>query len=166
MSDKFQNLEATLNALIGQACWDVMVRGGLDNGATLSMGDKIPRTTPLNAPNLPIAQQQYRAAYELIIADATWRLDSPDHIVTSWSDEAAHRRDMMAVLIGQKVSDWNITWPGLDLTIHFNNGLALRIFCDQTDPDESGENYTLVSPQHQFTVGIRSELTQSTRPKS
>jgi len=159
MTDKYALLEGTLNDLVGQACWSVLVRGGLENGLTLSMGDQIPRAQPLDAPTLTPEQRAFVGAFEWSLADCTWRLDSPDLIVTSWSDDPDTQRDALGHLIGVAVAAWDITWPGLDLTLHFGNELSLRAFCDQTDPDESGDNYTLHTPGLLFHVGVRSALT-------
>ncbi len=167
MTDKFKQLETALNALVAEPhpCWAVLVRGGLDNGVTLSLGDKLKRPVPLDAPNLTADQQQFTGTYELSIADCTWRLDAPDVIGTSWSDDADLQRKALGHLLGQSVSAWEITWPGLDLTLHFANRLALRLFCDQTDPVDGGENYTLHAPAIVFHIGVRSELSVSPRPK-
>jgi hypothetical protein len=166
MTDKFQALEVTLNNLIGQPCWSVLVPDGLENGLSLSLGERIKRGIPLDAPSLTAEQRQYIGAYELTIADCTWRLDAPEVIVTSWSDETAIQRERLSYLLDQTVSNWEITWPGLDLTLHFDNSLSLRLFCDQTDPDESGENYTLLTPTLLFNVGVRSQLHVSARPEA
>jgi hypothetical protein len=163
MTNKFQALEDALNGMVGAGCWSVMVPGGLENGLTLSLGDKVPRPAPLNAPNLTAEQQAFWGAYELIIADCTWRLDSPDVIVTSWSDDAPAQRERLAHLIGTVIGAWEITWPGLDLSLHFDNALSLRLFCDQTDPQDSGHNYSLLAPGLQFYVGVRSELSTQKR---
>lgn len=164
--NKYRLLESVLNQMIGAACWSVLVSDGLENGATLSLGDQIERILPLEAPNLTEAQRDYIGAYELAIADCTWRLDSPDKIVTSWSDDLALKREFLAYLLNQPVAAWEITWPGLDLTLHFANELSLRLFCDQTDPQDSGENYALLSPDYLFSVGVRSALTVQPRPEA
>jgi hypothetical protein len=165
MADKFKQLEAALNALAQEfhPCWAVLVHGGLDNGVTLSLGDKVKRPTPLDAPNLTADQQQFAGAFELSVANCTWRLDAPDVIGTSWSDDATVQRETLGHLLGHPVTAWEITWPGLDLTLHFANHLALRLFCDQTDPVDGGENYSLHTPETVFYVGVRSELTVSKR---
>ncbi len=163
-TDKYELLAAVLDALVQQGCWSVLISGGLENSITLSFGDKIERVVPLDAPNLTDEQNLFTGAFELAIADCTWRLDSPDEIVTSWSDDTDTKRGLLAYLVGQPVAAWEITWPGLDLTLHFANKLSLRLFCDQTDPVDSGENYTLLSPQYAFNVGIRSALIVQPRP--
>lgn len=162
--NKFQLLETTLNALVGLPCWGVIVRGGLENGAAIQLGNQIPRPTPLNAPKLSEKQQHYRPAYELNIADCTWRLDSPNAIVTSWSDEPDVQQQQLETLTTTHIRAWEITWPGLDLTLHFDNERSLRLFCDQTDPETGGDNYTLQSPHYHFTIGIRSNLQMQTQP--
>ncbi|MEM6283991.1 MAG: hypothetical protein AAF787_17500 [Chloroflexota bacterium] len=164
MSDKYKLFEDVLNTLVGEGCWSVLVSGGLDNGATMSMGNKVERPVPLDSPNLTDEQKTYVGAFELVIADCTWRLDSPNQIVTSWSDDETVKREYLGYLAGQTVSAWEITWPGLDLTLHFANHLSLRLFCDQTDPVDSGENYSLLSPDYILNVGIRSALAVSQRP--
>ncbi len=161
-----QLLAAALDEMVKQVCWSVLVSGGLENGMTLSLGDKTPRILPLDAPNLTEEQRTHIGAYELAIADCTWRLDSPDQIVTSWSDDDATKRSYLGYMLGQPIAAWEITWPGLDLTLHFANQLSLRLFCDQTDPVDGGENYALLSPKLLFNVGVRSALTVLPRPEA
>jgi len=164
--NKFEVLEQNLNDLVGQKCWSVLISSGLDNSVTISMGDKIIRSKPLDAPNLTGDQKHFIGNYELVIADCTWRLDSPNSIVTSWSDEDDAKREAMKYLVGESITAWDITWPGLDLTLHFEHTLSLRLFCDQTDPTDSGENYALLVPDYLFNVGVRSELSLYERPKA
>lgn len=164
MTDKYQILEHTLNQMIGQSCWAVMVSGGLDNAITLSFGDKLARKVPLESPHLPDVQRKFYGAYELAVADCTWRLDSTGSIVTSWSDDEAPKREALNYLLATPITQWEITWPGLDLTVHFKNQLALRLFCDQTSLEDGGENYALLSPSYIFQVGVRSTLTLQPKP--
>jgi hypothetical protein len=159
MVHKYTRLESALNDMIGAVCWSVLIRGGMENGLTLSLGDKLPRSQALAAPALTPEQRAFAGAFEWSLGDCTWRLDSPDQIVTSWSDTPDAQGDALAYLMGAAVTSWDITWPGLDLTLHFDNALALRAFCDQTDPDESGTNYDLLTPSLAFNVGVRSNLT-------
>jgi hypothetical protein len=53
--------------------------------------------------------------------------------LTSWSDHPVLQAEALAQLEEMRIQHWEITWPGLDLTLHFENALALRLFCDQTD---------------------------------
>ncbi|MFZ4827238.1 MAG: hypothetical protein ACOYLB_07775 [Phototrophicaceae bacterium] len=158
-------LEEALNQLLHLSCWAVMVNDEFASGLTLYLGDQLARSIPLDVPDLPTSLQLYSGAFELVIADCTWRLDSQDAILTSWSDPAILQAEALAQIEGINVQYWEITWPGLDLTLHFENALALRLFCDQTDEMDAGDNYALLSPSHLFHVGTRSHLTVAPRPK-
>lgn len=160
---KYTIMANNLNTLKGHLCWSIIVSGGLENGASLSFGGQVARGKPLEAPTLSPEQRAFAGQYELAIAECTWRLDAEHTIVTSWSDNPDMQRRALAYLLGVKVVDYDITWPGLDLTLYFENILALRLFCDQTDPDDSGHNYTLYTPEHRFLVGVRSALTMAPR---
>lgn len=158
-------LEEALNQLLHVACWAVMVSDEFSNGLTLYLGDQLARSIPLDVPDLPTPLQLYSGAFELVIADCTWRLDSQAAILTSWSDHPVLQAEVLAQLEEMRIQHWEITWPGLDLTLHFENALALRLFCDQTDEMDSGDNYALLSPSYLFHVGTRSHLTVAPRPK-
>ncbi|MFZ4814059.1 MAG: hypothetical protein ACOYL5_05975 [Phototrophicaceae bacterium] len=154
----FAQMEAALNALVGQVCWSVLVADDYTGSITLSLGERLARKTLLESSRLTPEQQQFTGAYELDVADCCWRLDAPNSIITSWTDHGDIKRQTLAYLVGQPIVAWEITWPGLDLTVHFAEQMVLRLFCDQTDPVEGGENYTLFSPELAFRVGRRSLL--------
>ncbi len=157
-------LEAAFNGMVEKPCWSVaVISSALETQVTLYIGDKVERKKALTAPSLSEEQRNYHAAFEVTIIDCTWRLDSTDQVVTSWSDDAETLRKYMAYLKDQPVIGWEITWPGLDLTLHFANTLALRLFCDQTDPVDGGENYAFRSPEYTFQVGVRSHITATAR---
>ncbi|MGV2434906.1 MAG UNVERIFIED_CONTAM: hypothetical protein LVT10_08490 [Anaerolineae bacterium] len=62
--------------LLHVACWAVMVSDEFSNGLTLYLGDQLARSIPLDVPDLPTPAKLYSGAFELVIADCTWRLDS------------------------------------------------------------------------------------------
>ncbi|MFW5771825.1 MAG: hypothetical protein ACOCZH_00775, partial [Phototrophicaceae bacterium] len=57
----------------------------------------------------------------------------------------------------QRVAAVELLRPGLDLLLHFDNDLRLRVFPDQIDADE-GDNYALALPDRVYVVAAGSTL--------
>lgn len=155
--------EKALQSLIGQTCWAVTA-GAVGAMASLDIGAKVERDQPLPFPNKNLDPElhRYQGKYVLYLEDCPWRLDSPDAIVTAWTDNNAPRGPLVTGLKrleGQAITAVALTRPGLDLTLTFANNLTLCVFPDQTDPD-AGDNYSLtLHGGAVYIVGARSQLT-------
>lgn len=160
--NEIDQLEQALQALVGQPCWNVLA-GAVGSLASLDIGAKIERDQPLPFRNKKLAldAHKYRGETVLYIEDCPWRLDGPEAVIAAWTDDNAPDGPIVTglnQLVGQTITGTALTRPGLDLTLVFDNGLTLRLFPDQTDPD-AGDNYAL--DQHgkaSFIVGAHSQL--------
>lgn len=157
--------EQLLQHLIGKPCWNVQA-GAIGSLAALHIGDKVALEKPLPFPNTSLTpdEHKFRGEYILYIEDCPWRLDGVDKVLTSWTDSNAPKGPLvthMRGLIGKQITQVTLTQPGLDLTVHFDTGETLRIFPDQSDPNE-GDNYSLSLPEKTVIIGARSQIVTET----
>ena len=130
---------------------------------SLDFGAKVARDKPLPYPNVKLTPDEHKFRGELVlyIEDCPWRLDSHDEVLASWTDSNAPRGPIvieMKKLVGTRVVHVEVTHPGLDLLLRFDNGFVLRIFPDQSERD-GGDNYSLsVADGLTYIVGARSQL--------
>ncbi len=161
MSNLDQFAEA-VQSLVGKPCWNVLA-GAVGSLASLDIGAKVERDEPMPFRNTKMALEshKYRGEVVLYIEDCPWRLDGPDAVIASWTDSNAPQGPIVTglnQLVGQTIADAQITRPGLDLVLTFENGYVLRLFPDQSDPNE-GDNYALdVHGQRSFVIGAHSQL--------
>lgn len=161
MTNTLTQFQEALQALVGQPCWNVQ-GGAIGSLVSLHIGEKVALDKPLPYPNTGLTpdEHKYRGQYVLYIEDCPWRLDAPDRVLTAWTDDNSPRGAMvkhLRELIGTTITHVEITRPGLDLTMTFDNGNTLRIFPDQSDPEE-GDNYALSVPERTYVVGARSTV--------
>lgn len=159
---EIESLKSALNALIGQECWNVSA-GAIGSLASIDIGDKVLRDKPLPYPNKNLAPDlhKYRGQYVLYLEDCPWRLDGTDAVIASWMDSNAPNGPIVTglkQLEGATITHVDLITPAFDLIVSFNNGLILRIFPDQVDPDE-GDNYSLsVAGEKHYVIAAKSTL--------
>jgi hypothetical protein len=66
-------------------------------------------------------------------------------------------------IVGRHVRAIDVSTPSFDATVAFDDGLSLRLFCDQTNEEDRGDNYSLFTSTQTLTVGCRSRLEISPR---
>ncbi len=162
MTDLTTQFENALAQLINKPCWNINA-GAIGAMASLHLGAKVPLDKPLPFPNTSLTpdEHKFRGEFVLYIEDCPWRLDGTDTVIASWTDDNSPQGPIMIGLndlIGQTVTQVTLTRPGMDLTLTFETGTTLRIFPDQSDPDE-GDNYSLsVKDGDTFIITARSEV--------
>lgn len=160
--NEIDQLEQALHTLIGQPCWNVLA-GAVGSLASLDIGAKVERDQPLPFRNVKLSLEahKFRGETILYIEDCPWRLDGPDSVIAAWTDSNAPDGPIVTglnKLVGHTITHAELTRPGLDLALTFDNGLTLRLFPDQTDP-EAGDNYAL--DRHDastFIISTRSSI--------
>jgi hypothetical protein len=153
--------EADLKNLVGQPCWSAQV-SGVGSLVSFHFGAKLKRDQPMTHPDFKITDEErlYRGEFILYIEDCPWRIETTEAVIATWMDESTPGSPIdagMRQFVGQRVAQVELVRPGLDLTLHFENGLRLRIFPDQIDADV-GDNYSLALPDHTYVVAARSTL--------
>lgn len=148
-----------LAALVGCPCWDASAGRGTGSFVLMSLGKKIPREQELPNPRLELEKRSFRGEYVLYIM-SSWRLDSAKQVVCgAWDDNSPGGPMLKGLsrLSGATVSEFSLDEVALDLSLHFSNGLCLKIFCDRLSVDQ-WENYWYSTPVGTYTVGLQSEL--------
>ncbi len=159
MSALVTQFENTLMQLVGKPCFNVQV-GAIGSMASLHFGKKIPLENPLPYPNPSLTpdEHKFRGEFVLYIEDCPWRIENNQHVLATWLDSNAPTGPIviqMRSLMNKPISDVTLIHPGMDLTITFDSDTYLRIFPDQTDPNE-GDNYAISSPASTYIVSAQS----------
>ncbi len=155
-----QQYRSVLEQLVGRSCWGFAAGSGTGSVVSLQIGEKVPHKLQLT--NRHISEDLRRFSGEFVILiECVWRLDSKSKIVTgAWDD---NRRDGPMLkgldrIVGRKIERIEIVEPGLDLNLWFENGLVLRVFCDQINEIDATDNYSVFTPALIYCVGERSGL--------
>lgn len=153
--------EAALQKLVGLECWSVV--GGKPHStlATFDFGQKIARKHPLHYRQLSKEQRSFYGERSLVTCFCPWRVETPDTVIGSWTeqgDNGAPLVNPLENLIGLTVERVELTRPALDLTLTFSNDLTLRLFCDQTNEQDGGDNYIYFAPDRSYSVELHSKL--------
>lgn len=140
-------LRAGLRRLVGQPCWKA--RGGGPNIGQwfyLYFGEKVPDG------NFRGVQRFTSERY--LSLECAWRLETAQEVICSSADHADLDGPMvegMSRLEGASVTAVSITAPAWDLAIAFDNGLHLKVFCEET-LNTNYENYSLRLPSGRHLV--------------
>lgn len=147
-----------LRSLKGKHCWGVVAGKGTGSMVALDFGGRVSRSKRLENPHLTLEQQRFTGEYSLFIG-CSWRLDGPDAVVCGCEDSNVEDGSMLGglqSLVGQAVTDVEISPPGYDLVVGFDDATSLRVFCEHTDKKEEEDNYSFFTPDSVYTVGCRS----------
>jgi hypothetical protein len=153
--------EAALQKLVGLECWSIV--GGKPHStlATFDFGQKIERRVPLNYPQLSSEQRSFYGEISLVTCFCPWRVETPDTVIGSWTDRSDNGAPLMHPLenlIGLTVERVELARPALDLILTFTTNLTLRLFCDQTNEQDGGDNYIYFAPDRSYSVELHSKL--------
>lgn len=155
-SDFLENLKR----LNKTKCWGAFAGEGTGSNFSLSFGEKKLRKKELKNKHLSEKGRKYEPELSLFVT-CSWRLDSETSILCSSKENNSNTGSMVRSLkkvIGKRVMDINVFEPAFDLIITFDGGLSLKIFCDETDPDEDFDNYCFFYKDKTYAVINRSEL--------
>ena len=123
-----------IQGIVQLECWYVSAGRGVGSSFDLALGGKVPRAVPLRNPTAPDEFRENEPEASLLVW-CTWRLDGRDSPIASSDLSSDAVRDALQVLIGQKVVSVEATPPAWDLSVTFDSGATLRIFCDHIPPD-------------------------------
>ena len=71
------------------------------------------------------------ASSHRLLVSGSWRLDAQDRVICSWRNPGSRADSKLPSLVGRPVVAIRVAPPGNDLTISFEGGRTLRIFCDR-----------------------------------
>jgi len=159
--DNIDEFEQVLHELAGQPCWRVQV-SGVGSLVNLHFGERVRRSQPLTQPGFRLTpeEREFQGRYVLYLEDCPWRVESGQAVLATWLDSSEPEGALTVAvqqLREQRVAAVELLRPGLDLLLHFDNDLRLRVFPDQIDADE-GDNYALALPDRVYVVAAGSTL--------
>jgi hypothetical protein len=84
-------------------------------------------------------------AERVITLDGAWRLEQGDSIIAASEDPDDEREEFLNELVGKELARFEVTRPGYDLALYFEDGLLVRCFPidsleyadDIEDPDDA-----------------------------
>ncbi|NLD93288.1 MAG: hypothetical protein GX639_11545 [Fibrobacter sp.] len=160
--DEIQNI---LCQMVEKKCWSVVAGKGTGSAVAIDIGGKIQRKKPLTNPYLTEEQRQYQCEYGLLI-DCSWRLDSSIAVICSSKDSNEEGGVMLSglkELINQRIVSVEVFMPAIDLQLHFDNEMTLKVFCDETNDVDMADNFTFITPKMNYTVGTKSQVALEAR---
>jgi len=149
-----------VKALVEKTCWGVTAGEGTGSVIGVDFGKKINRKRPLSNIHLSEEQRNFQGEYDLFV-ECSWRIDSQESVVCGSKDANESYGTMVSGLnriVGQRIVAVNANLPAYDLELRFDNDLILKIFCDETNESEDCDNYTFGTPEQNYIVGCRSQL--------
>jgi len=149
-----------LSDIVGAECWAVVAGAGTGSVILLHIGEKLPRDRIIPNPHLSEDARRFDAEFNLYVR-AVWRLDSRKGVICgAWDDNRAGGPMLKGLsrLSGNIVEGFDLEEVGMDLVLKFSNNLKLKIFCDQLNETDQGDNYTLGTQGGHYIVGLRSIL--------
>jgi hypothetical protein len=101
-----------------------------------------------------------------VVVYCSWRLDSSQEVIcgsqSARSSEGSVKSGLKGV-VGQRITSLSLDQPGLDANLLFENGLTLRIFCDNVNEEDDVDNYLLYLKDQVLLVGTKSRLRSESR---
>lgn len=153
------NLEQHVRTLLGATC--TMPKGGKAYGGVLIL--HFGEVASWHGDDGP----PWLRGEMVLVVECSWRARSERQIISSW--RAADRPesgfsksivDVCGRLKGARITYLELVQETGDLTVEFDNGIRLDVFCDVTLDDES-DNYSLMIGDDVWTLGERSHVTFS-----
>ncbi|WOT03957.1 hypothetical protein [Shewanella youngdeokensis] len=146
-------LNSELQNLIGKEVWGIV--GGKGSGSVISLkiGEKTKSKTPSKNKHLSKLVRNYDSEFTIMIY-SPWRIENQDNVICGShhnNDENGPYQIAFNMLLNNSIKNIHISKPGLDLTIEFNNGYSLKIFCALIGMDEN-DCYSIESPKGWFIV--------------
>jgi hypothetical protein len=164
-NDLIEEFIATAYTLSGKLCWGIAAAANTGPVIDLALGKKLPRRHLIPNPALSEDLRQYYSELSVFV-ECAWRLDAEDKVVCGWGEDFSGGGPLskgLNLVLNHTVERVTICRPAFDLVLHFENGLVLQVFCDQTESSGSGNNYVLFTPEHYYVVSSRSQLLRKER---
>jgi hypothetical protein len=154
--------------VLGKPCWSAIASERTDWVIALDLGEKVRRSMRLANPRLSFLQRTYEGEYSFLI-ESCWRLDGPEMVICTCYDSNKPGGAMLtgiAELEGRTVEAVDVSSPGCDLTIAFNEGIVLRCLSTESDPKTKRNNWSFWSPSGLVTVGPRGRVNRETQAEA
>lgn len=135
------------NRVVSLPCWSV-VAGSIGSCFSMRFGDKLPRTKPLNNPNLTYDERHFSGEYGLLVSGSSWFLFCGGRKVVDWTEDGSFDGPIESGL--RQLRDKYVSAATLDLTsgdleMLFDPGAyVLKVSGEDLSSDENG--YCLFFP--------------------
>jgi hypothetical protein len=155
-----------LALLKDKPCWSVLAGAGTGSTLHLEFGARVPRRMPLRErPRITRDQARYEGELDLFVQCA-WRLERSQTVLCGSTDDDRNDGPMvqgLRELVGKAVLAVQVEAPVPDLAISFDDGLRLKVFCDQTNLETNDDNYSLRVGETLYVVGSRGHIVTEKR---
>ena len=120
-------IDEVMERLIGRVV--LAVTSDPRSGSLFDLGEWIQRPQRIRNPNLPETQQNQMGSVSMFVR-CRWELDSPVDLVPA--DTTIHgfeqRTRLLESLVGSCIVQWKFSAAPLELTLRFENEMALLLF--------------------------------------
>lgn len=126
----------------------------------LDLGGEVPRSEPISNPTLSDRQRRFEGEYCVFIQCA-WRIELDDEVVCGSGDDTSPGGPMATaarMMLNRRVVQVDVSGPAFDLTLGFDGGLVLKLFCDQTNVEANDLNYSMTVGRTTASIGPRGRL--------
>jgi hypothetical protein len=116
-----------IDSLVGKRCIGAIAQKETGGDLLLHFG----REVPYSGSGGPKLKATHRGEWSLMI-ECPWRLENSDYTVADWTtvtSDSPERRDQHLVLNERTVASVQLADVGPDLTIRFDGGFTLTVFC-------------------------------------
>jgi hypothetical protein len=134
-----QILREIVRPLLGQICWSIEVSYG--DELNFHIGEQIPYTNKK-------LKNHKRGSWVFGTRGTDWKLIYQDRVITSSVLNVETFEQEIKVVEGSKISNFDIHYPSLVLTITFSNNYHLIILPDLEDDDSAVAYWELFTPDH------------------
>ncbi|GFE68255.1 hypothetical protein [Chroococcus sp. FPU101] len=149
-------LRKIVSPIITLICWSVRISYG--DEVKLHIGDKV----PYSSKKLIYLE---KGSWVFGTRGTDWKLLYQDQVITSSVLNVETFEQKIKVIEGSKISDFDIHYPSLVLTITFSNNYHLIILPDLEDDDSDVAYWELFTPEH-MVIEVNPRFTWSYLPSN
>ncbi len=147
------SMTGVLEQLVGKTCWSVIGGKGVGSQVNICFGGKIARKIALKNPSLTSDEREFESEYSVFVEEAPWRLRRGSSVICTSVSPPVQRASPLRSICNKKVVKVHLDLFSFDLSISFDDGLFLEIFCIWKDSDDQiADNYTVYSPSGHFSI--------------
>jgi len=137
------HLKELMRPVIGELCWDVH----------LSYGDELRLEIGAKKSYQLFGEVKYKGEWMLGSRGTAWKMTSADEIIATSDDEPEIMKQKAHAVVDTSIVDFDVTYPGLVLTVTFSNGIKFTILPTPEDDQYEVAYWELFMPHALIQVG-------------
>ncbi len=154
------SLQRSLEALIGLTSWSVVAGLGTGGCLSLGFGEKLPASRFSKNTALSLDDRVFEPEF-IILIECAWRLSVKENVVLTWVGIGSEFWEAkLNPLRAARLLSFEVTRTANDLTLQFDDGISLEIFCDQS---EAEDNYLVFTRETILAAGFGGRLQSEPR---